>query len=80
MVNTANCCYSNRCDKFMDLNSRLVEFSVDKITVVNDDGGNKKTICYVQNCSTISLKIRVAISKKSDPVSLSFHFCHGAGA
>lgn len=57
----------------MDRNSRPVEFSVDKITVLNDGRGNKKTICYVQNCSTASLKIRVAISQKSDPVSLAFY-------
>ena len=49
-----------------------MEFSVDKITIINDDRGYKKTICYVQNCSTTSLKIRVAISQKSDPVSLPF--------
>ena len=71
-----NCCYSNQSLSVdagtMDPNDKQVEFSADKITVVNDNGDTKKAVCYVQNCSTVSLKIRVAISKKSDPVSLSF--------
>lgn len=47
-----------------------VEFSVDKVQLVNDGRERHKATFYVQNRFSASRKIRVAIDKRSDPVSL----------
>lgn len=46
-----------------------VEFSVDKIRLVNDGRGRQKATYYVQNRCSISRKVRVAVERGSDPVS-----------
>lgn len=47
-----------------------MEFSVDKVQLVNDGRERHKAMFYVQNRFSASRKIRVAIDKRSDPVSL----------
>ena len=62
-----------------------MEFSVDKVRLVNDGREQHKATFYVQNRCSASRKIRVAVDKRSDPVSvwicmtntlLTFMPCH----
>ena len=54
----------------MDHGQNLVKFSVDEVRFVNDGRQRHKTTLYVQNRSSTSKKIRVAVAKHSDSVSV----------
>lgn len=54
----------------MDRDQSLVNFSVDEVKFVNDGRERHKATLYVQNRSSSSKKIRVAVAKHSDSVSV----------
>ena len=54
----------------MEQDQSLVDFSVDEVKFVNDGRERHKATLYVQNRSSSSKKIRVAVAKHSDSVSV----------
>ena len=54
----------------MDHDHSVVEFSVEKVRLVNDGRERQKATFYVQNRCSASKKVRVAVDKNSDPVSI----------
>lgn len=58
----------------MDRDRSVVEFSVDKIRLTNDGKERHKVTFHVQNRCSTSKRVRVAVDKHSDPVSIDLRF------
>ena len=61
----------------MEQDQSLVDFSVDEVKFVNDGRERHKATLYVQNRSSSSKKIRVAVAKHSDSVGSTQQYSGG---